>query len=108
MQTFQLEDFQKLMKEQGVPFEDVKFQCPSCKTLQSINDLIKAGAGKDINEVRGYVGFSCIGRFDSKQGCDWTLGGLLKIHECEVVTPDGKHYPHFLPVAGETNPQEKD
>jgi len=28
----------------------------------------------------GYLGFSCIGRFDEKRGCDWTLGGFFQMH----------------------------
>jgi len=65
---------------------EVEFVCPSCKTVQTGNDLIKAGAGKDYDEVSGYFGFSCVGRFNKKaKGCDWTLGGFFQIHTFEIV-----------------------
>jgi len=98
MQTMTVEEFQASMKAQGVPFQDVKFVCPNCKTKQSANDLIKAGAGKDMDEVESVLAFSCIGRFDDKQGCDWTLGGLFRIHELEVIDPEGQKHPRFMPV----------
>lgn len=94
-----LEEFHEAMKSQGVSIEQVTFQCPKCKTLQSANDLIAAGAGKNLNEVEKYLGFSCIGRFSKNKGCDWTLGGLFKIHELEVITEDGKRHPRFMPVS---------
>ena len=34
------------------------------------------------------------------QGCDWTLGGLLQIHEIEIETDDGERHVHF-DLAGE-------
>ena len=116
MKTMTLEEFRTEMKSQGKPIGDVTFQCPRCKTLQSANDLITAGAGKNFEEVEGYLGFSCIGRFTDNIecnwtlgfshigrstdniGCNWTLGGLLRIHELEVVTPDGEHHPRFMPM----------
>ncbi len=101
METMTLEEYKSAIKSQGVPIEDVTFHCPSCKKLQSARDLIRAGAGKDLDEVEKYLAFSCVGRFDSSQGCDWTLGGLFQIHELEVITPDGKHHPRFMPVANE-------
>lgn len=27
--------------------------------------------------------------------CNWTLGGLFRLHELEVITPDGKAHPTF-------------
>lgn len=99
MKTMTLDEFTEAMKSQGVPIEDVTFECPRCRTLQSANDLIAAGAGATLDDVEKYLAFSCVGRFDETKGCDWTLGGLLTIHELEVVTPEGKHHPRFLPVA---------
>lgn len=98
MQTMTLDEFHAALKAQGVPVQEVKLICPRCKTAQCANDLIAAGAGKDIDEVEKYLGFSCVGRFDKTKGCDWTLGGLFQLHELEVITPDGKRHPRFLPV----------
>ena len=97
MKIMTLEEFMKAIKSQGVAIIDATFKCPACKTLQSANDLIKAGAGKNFDEVEKYIGFSCIGRFDKSKGCDWTLGGLFSIHELEVVTSDGEHHMRFMP-----------
>lgn len=97
--TMTIEEFHKEIRKQKVSIAKVTFRCPMCKTLQSINDLIKAGAGKDKEEVEKYIGFSCIGRFNPSQGCDWTLGGLLAISELIVIDKEGKQHPRFLPVA---------
>ena len=96
-----LDDFISLAKSQGVPREKVTFQCPICKTLQSADDLVAAGAGQNFEDVEKYLAFSCVGRFDGTKGCDWSLGGLFKLHKLEVVTPDGEHHPRFMPVARE-------
>ena len=99
MKTMTLQEFKNAIKGQGKDrIEDVTFRCPKCKTLQSAQDLINAGAGKSMDEVEKYLGFSCIGRWDKNKGCDWTLGGLFQIHEFEVITEDGKHHPRFEPA----------
>ncbi len=99
MKIMTLEEFETAIKGQGKKrIEEVTFRCPRCKTLQAAQDLINAGAGRTIDEVEKYLAFSCIGRWTKDKGCDWTLGGLLQIHELEVVTPDGKHHPRFEPV----------
>lgn len=95
-----LEEFHTAIQTQGPErIEDVTFRCPKCRTLQSAQDLIDAGAGKNLVEVERYLGFSCVGRWDENKGCDWTLGGLFRIHKLEVITPDGEHHPRFEPVA---------
>lgn len=100
MKTVTLKEFQQAMRNQGHDrIEDVTFRCPRCKTLQSAQDLIDAGAGKDIDEVEKYLAFSCVGRWNENKGCDWTLGGFFQIHEYEVVTEDGERHPRFEPVA---------
>lgn len=112
MKTVTLDEFQDLIKSQGRErIEDVTFRCPVCGTLQSAQDLIDAGAGSNMREVEKYVGFSCVGRFTGAgahvkdeppgRGCNWTLGGLFRAHELEVVTPDGKHHPMFEPATAE-------
>lgn len=106
-----LEEFQARLKAQGVSSRrHLATVCPVCKTVQSMDDLIRAGAGKTEDEVERYAGFSCVGRFtdagaprkkpDGKP-CNWTLGGLFKLHELEVVTPDGVARPTFTPASPE-------
>ena len=102
MKTMTLEEFQKALKSQGRDrIEEVTFRCPNCKTLQSAQDLVDAGAGKSMSEVEDYLAFSCVGRWSKEKGCDWTLGGLFQMHELEVITPDGKHHPRFEPATAE-------
>lgn len=108
MDTMTESQFHEAIKAQGVPREHMAFECPMCGTIQSAADLIKAGVGKDFDEVSNYLGFSCVGRF-TKAGpprkepdgkpCNWSLGGLFQMHKLEVVTEDGKHHPHFAPVS---------
>lgn len=99
MLTLTLDEYLSALRSQSAVLEEIYFICPRCKTYQCGNNLIAAGAGKDFDEVEKYIGFSCIGRFDSSKGCDWTLGGLLQIHKLEVITPDGKRHPRFLPIS---------
>lgn len=70
-----------------------KFICPSCKTVQSGQDFLDLKLSKD--EVRGCLGFSCIGRFTKNKGCTWTLGGFLQVQEVEVIAENGEKYPRF-------------
>lgn len=61
-----------------------EFICPHCKTVQSGSDFLEL-TKLTFEEIPKYVGFSCIGRFTKKKGCDWTLGGLFQIHELEII-----------------------
>lgn len=99
-----LAEFQEACKAQAPSHDLIVFQCPMCKTLQTSRDLIAAGAGTTFDEVERYLAFSCVGRFTGAgsprkapdgQPCNWTLGGLLKLHKVEVVTPDGEAHPRF-------------
>jgi hypothetical protein len=105
MTTMTIDEFMAACKAQGVPIEHVALKCPMCGTLQSGVDLISVGAGKTFDDVEKYLGFSCIGRFDSRKppvGCDWSLGGLFQLHKLEVITEDGVHHPRFeLATPGE-------
>lgn len=104
MKSMTLEEFQSACRAQANSHEEIVFLCPTCKTPQTALDLIAAGAGKNFEEVEKYLGFSCIGRFtgagsprkdpDGKP-CNWTLGGLFKVHKLEITTPDGRRHPHF-------------
>ena len=78
----------------GDKWGDWQFICPRCKTRQSGHDMIEAtGEGPDY--VERYFGFSCIGRFTTKKGCDWTLGGLFQIHRAAIIDEKGKTIPVF-------------
>lgn len=97
METMSLEEFRENIKEEFGDIMKAEFICPSCKTVQTPQDLIDAGAGKDFDEINGYIGFSCIGRFNNKEkGCDWTLGGLFQIHEFEITRDGQENRPCFL------------
>ena len=76
----------------GTDAKDWKFVCPRCETVQSIRDFLEAEVPKET--IDGVIGFSCIGRFTDAKGCDWTLGGLFRIHKA-VVVKDGKEHPIF-------------
>lgn len=110
MKTLTLEQFQASMLSQAVPREHMAVVCPMCKTVQSGADMIKVGAGQSMDQVGAYLGFSCVGRFTGAEAprkspdgkpCNWTLGGLLSLHELEVITPDGVSHPHFEPESPE-------
>ena len=85
-----------------------KFICPICGTPQSAEDLVAAGVDKA--KVSDYVGFSCIGRWTDAgphkkgdkpgKGCDWTLGGLFRLHKLEIEDEKGKKHPHFELATG--------
>lgn len=77
----------------GGNMRDWKFVCPKCKTVQSVRDFEACDIG--IHLTRRMLTYSCIGRETDKMGCDWTLGGLLQIHELEVIFEDGTIRPLF-------------
>ncbi len=96
----------------GDNVRDWKFVCPMCGTIQSVQQLLDAvvASGGTKDDVHGYIGFSCIGRFTGQgdvgiaaknrgekwdKGCNWTLGGLLRLHELEVVMQSGYRRPTF-------------
>ena len=104
MEKISLADFRDSVKSQGVAIEDVAFICPMCRTVQSARDLIEAGAGDDFEAVEEFLGFSCVGRWTDAGGprkepdgqpCNWTLGGLFRMHKLEVITEDGEAHPRF-------------
>lgn len=99
MKELTLKEFRAQLKAQGVAREDCAFICPMCGTIQSANTLIKAGAGKNFDDVQKYLGFSCVGRFINKgsltdengknHGCNCTLDDLFKCHALEIITQRG-------------------
>lgn len=95
METISIEDFKQKLKDNFGSLNEAEFICPNCKTIQTPQDLIDNGAGKDLDEVNGFIGFSCVGRFNNKKtGCDWTLGGLFQTHELEIIS-EGQARPCF-------------
>ena len=70
-----------------------KVVCPKCGTIQCGLDFKEAGLTAE--QANRYIAFSCIGRYTTAKGCDWTLGGLLHIHKLEVVMNDGHIRPTF-------------
>lgn len=103
-QVMTLAEYHAALRAQGVARDDLAMKCPMCGTIQSARDLVAAGAGADFDAVEKYLGFSCVGRFTGADAprkkpdgkpCNWTLGGLLKLHKLEVETPDGERHPRF-------------
>lgn len=95
----------------GPKVRDWKFVCPMCATVQSVEQLLDAvlASGGKKDDVHGYIGYSCIGRFTRQsdagiaaknrgqpwdKGCNWTLGGLFQCHTLEVLI-NGKPRPTF-------------
>jgi len=91
MVKFTLEEWKNKAKELfGDDYKDWKFKCPQCGNVQSFRDF--EGLVEDPSSV---FYFSCIGRWKKGVGCDWTLGGLFRIHEVEITTEDGTVVPSF-------------
>ena len=108
-----VEEFHARLKAQGVSSSNhVALVCPVCGVPQSVASLVRAGAGPERAERM--IGFACEGRLTNAgpwpsskdksakarkrrlvRGCDWTLGGLFRIHKLEVMTPDGLAHPRF-------------
>lgn len=81
-----------------------RFKCVNCGYAQSAEDFLKLEKPNRPEEIHKVLGFSCIGRWmpeskgtmgNRKQPCNWTLGGLFKLHKLEVIQPDGKAVPCF-------------
>jgi hypothetical protein len=106
MRRLTISEFHAEIRAQGVSSrEHVAFRCVMCGTIQSGRDFIRAGAGASFAEVERFLGFSCIGRFTdagpplrpakANAGCDWTLGGLFRIHRLVVIDERGVEHPRF-------------
>lgn len=82
----------------GPDRDDWKFVCARCGHVQSANEVRKQMPtiefGKPENWLRGTLAMNCEGRLRPEVGCDWTLGGLFRIHKLEVVA-DGEATPVF-------------
>lgn len=122
VETITLAQAHERMQAQGVSHQrHFAFRCPLCSTVQSMASLVAAGAPKE--KVHVYIAFSCEGRFSgagpaaaandkspkaearrSVRGCDWTLGGLFKLHRLQISYPDGNVKPSFE-IAGASEAQ---
>jgi hypothetical protein len=107
------DELHRRFKTQGVSSrEHIATVCPICGTAQSIASLMRAGASAE--DAERAIGFACEGRLTNAgpwprstaktkaaaerrkiRGCDWSLGGLFRIHKLEIATPDGKMHPYF-------------
>ena len=113
VETITIQEAHRRMAAQGVGHQrHYAFRCPICDTVQSMASLVKAGADKD--QVHKFIAFSCEGRFSDAgpfstkgkrrkdvRGCDWTLGGLFKLHKLEISYDDGTTMPSFEIVGPE-------
>ena len=100
-------EFLGLIQAQGVPIEQTKFLCCMCGCEQSPQDFLDAGAASSLEEAKIEVTFSCLGRWTEGkpprqepdgERCNWTLGGLLRAHDLEVIMDDGRVIPTFAPA----------
>ena len=119
MRQITIPEFHADLKAQGVSArEHAAFKCCICGTVQSMASLKHAGCPDD--RIENQIGFSCEGRWSKagpwprgdkaqeqrraqtdKRGCDWTLGGLLRIHSLEVLNEEGDAQPIFEPATAE-------
>ena len=70
------------------------FVCPSCGNVQSVASILAVAPELARDDVKSWIYCDCQGRH-VEGGCNWTLGGLLRIHRLEVVTADGSVVPVF-------------
>lgn len=93
-----LDQFVTRLQAQGVPQEHYAFRCVRCGHIQSAVSLARYLPPEDADNA---AYFACEGRFNKKVGCDWTLGGLFRIHKLEVLSDEGKIVPVFEPASPE-------
>lgn len=98
VESITIDEMMERCRAQGVPTpRDYAFVCPACKTVQSMRSLMKAGMDK--NAADHMMAYGCEGRHTGVgpiggksrkgiRGCDWSLGGLFRIHTLEIVYPD--------------------
>lgn len=98
VETITHAEFIKRCEAQELEPRHWAFKCPICQTVQSIESLLRAGVKKE--KIEGVVAFSCVGRWTKAgphkkdaapgNGCDWTLGGLFRLHNLAVDFGEGK------------------
>jgi hypothetical protein len=66
-------------------------------------------AGATRERAESYIGFSCEGRLTGAgpatadhtpgrgqdRGCDWTLGGIFRLHRLEIIGENGERHVRF-------------
>jgi len=72
-----------------------KFRCVQCGNVQSHESVTERNP--EIRNTSNWIFFSCEGRKTEGVGCDWTLGGLFKIHRLEVFDDQKSENPHPVP-----------
>jgi hypothetical protein len=72
-----------------------EFRCVFCAHVQS-HEAAKARK-PDIGDTSNWIFCCCEGRYNKDVGCDWTLGGLFRIHKREVVD-DREGKPEYIPT----------
>jgi len=86
-------EYMAKLEAQGVPVQHYAFRCPRCGHIQSFSSLARHMSQEQAQSVAYYC---CEGRFTKDCGCDWTLGGLFRIHTLEVIREeDGEEIPSF-------------
>ena len=108
MKQITLEDWRREAAERfGPDRKDWAFQCPACGNVQSIASVLDHNPDLE-GDLGAWIYFACEGRHTPGHGCDWSLGGLLRIHKVEVLS-DGEATPAFefadAPVPSLTTPE---
>lgn len=107
VERISVREFRTRLEAQGVARDDLAFVCRMCATIQSMRSLQVAGVPADRAETA--IGFSCVGRFTNAgeppksvptrsidgPGCNWTLGGLFRLHRLEISNEAGETQPSF-------------
>ena len=68
----------------GKDSKEWKFVCPSCGHKQSVKSVVQNNPSLNPEDVENWIHYNCEGRINEGEGCNWTLGGLFKIHELEI------------------------
>jgi len=71
-----------------------EFRCVRCGNVQSHASV--TARNPQIGHVWRWISYACEGRHTDGVGCDWSLGGLFRIHTREVVDDGQEPAPVFL------------
>lgn len=109
--TMTLAEYHRVLTERwGADPMQWKVVCPSCGTVQSLQDFFDAAkpeTADDKNGLARMAGFSCIGRVTGATGafnrkkfkpCNYASGGLFCINTLIVTHEDGHESPAFEPA----------
>lgn len=62
-----------------------EFKCPACGHVQSVKAALERDASVSAKSIWSWIYYACEGRHNESVGCNWSLGGLFKFHEREVM-----------------------